>query len=448
MNFTDLIARKQAGLELSAKEIEAAVQSYSNGIIPDYQMAALLMAIYFRGMSYRETADLTRAMTNSGQKVDLCSIPGKKVDKHSTGGVGDKVSLIVAPIVASLGVPVPMISGRGLGHTGGTLDKLESIPGFRTDLSVEEFVRQLGDIGCALIGQTAHIVPADRKMYALRDVTCTVRSLPLITGSILSKKIAEGANALLLDVKFGCGALFPDLEEARKLAQHLIGIGTELGLEVRALLTDMNQPLGQAVGNWLEVVECSQILKGKVRPKDLVELCLAQSALMLIMGEKAPNYQSAYGLAEDALNSGKALAKFMEIARRQGGDMRYLENPSLYRQAACSRPILADSAGYIARLDALAIGQTAVRLGAGRRQKEDRIDCSAGIFLHRKVGDRVAKGDPLSTIYSASEEKINEILPDLVSSFKISDKPPPPRALILSMISPAGETAWPSATES
>ncbi|HEX7342925.1 MAG TPA: thymidine phosphorylase, partial [bacterium] len=373
---------------------------------------------------------------------------GKKVDKHSTGGVGDKASLIVAPIVASLGVPVPMISGRGLGHTGGTLDKLESIPGFRTDLSAEEFVRQLGDVGCALIGQTAHIVPADRKMYALRDATCTVQSLPLIVGSILSKKIAEGANALLLDVKFGRGALFPNLAEAGKLAQHLVGIGTELGLEVRALLSDMDQPLGMAVGNWLEVVECLQILNGEARPKDLVELSLAQSALMLVMGEKAQDYQSAYGLAENALNSGKALTKFMEIAQRQGADIRYLEKPSLYRQAGCSRTILTDSAGYIAKLDALAIGQAAVQLGAGRRQKEDRIDYSAGILLHHKVGDRVAKGYPLATVYSASEEIIRAILPDLVSSFKISDEPPPIRSLILSMISPAGETAWPLATES
>jgi len=445
MNFTDLIARKQAGQELSASEIEAAVQSYSNGIIPDYQMAALLMAIYFQGMSLRETADLTRAMINSGQKMDLTRVLGKKVDKHSTGGVGDKVSLIVAPIVASLGVPVPMISGHGLGHTGGTLDKLESIPGFRTDLSVDEFVRQVADIGCALIGQTADIVPADRKMYALRDVTSTVRSLPLIAGSILSKKVAEGADALLLDVKFGSGAVFSNLDDARKLAQHLVGIGTELGLEVRALLTDMDQPLGMAVGNWLEVVECVQVMKGEARPKDLVELSLAQSALMLMMGQKAQGYRSAYQLAEAALDSGKAWSKFAEITRRQGGDIRYLENPALYRKAGVSRTIKADKAGFIAKLEALAIGQAAVSLGAGRRQKEDRIDYTAGILLRCRIGDRVAQGDPIATIYSAGEEKIKAVMPALVAAFGISQEPPAPRPLILSMITPDGESIWPPA---
>ena len=443
MTFTDLITRKQAGQELSTAQIEAAVQSYSNGIIPDYQMAALLMAIYFQGMSLRETADLTRAMADSGQKVNLASILGKKVDKHSTGGVGDKVSLIVAPIVASLGVPVPMISGRGLGHTGGTLDKLESIPGFRTDLSVDEFVRQVADIGCALIGQTADIVPADRKMYALRDVTSTVRSLPLIAGSILSKKIAEGTNALLLDVKFGSGAVFSNLDDARKLAQHLVGIGTELGLEVRALLTDMDQPLGMAVGNWLEVVECAQVMKGEARPKDLVELSLAQAALMLMMGEKAQDYRSAYQMAEAALDSGKAWSRFVEITRRQGGDVSYLEKPARYRKAVFSQTITADEAGFITRLDALAIGQAAVSLGAGRRQKEDRIDYTAGILLHRKVGDEIAQGDPLATLHSASEEKIASVQPSLESAITISAQPPPLRPLILSVITSSGEFAWP-----
>jgi len=442
MTFANLIARKQAGLELSSAEIEDLIHGYTSGAVQDYQMSALLMAIYFQGMTFRETADLVKAMVASGQKVDLSLVPGRKVDKHSTGGVGDKISLIVAPIVASCGVPVPMISGRGLGHTGGTLDKLESIPGFTTHLTVDQFVRQVGEIGCALIGQTNEIVPADCKMYALRDVTSTVRSLPLIAGSILSKKIAEGADALLLDVKFGSGAIFVQLSDARKLALLLVAIGEELGLEVRALLTDMDQPLGQAVGNWLEVLECLQVMRGEARPTDLVEMSLAEAAIMLLLGGKASDYQAAHKMASDALTSGRAIDKFIQISRWQKADVRYLENPSLYRKAGCSRVIAASKGGYIGRVDALAIGHASVSLGAGRKQKEDRIDYTSGVFLHHKRGDKVDVGESLATLHAANAQKIESILPAVSAAFEISDTPPDPRPLIHSEITHSGEELW------
>jgi len=304
MNAREIIAKKQAGQELSAAQIEDFVMGYVKGSVPDYQMSALLMAIYFQGMSFRETADLVKIMTASGRQVNLEQVPKRKVDKHSTGGVGDKVSLVLAPIVAACGVPVPMISGRGLGHTGGTLDKLESIPGFTTSLTVEEFIQQVAEVGCALIGQTDEIVPADAKMYALRDVTATVGSIPLVAGSIMSKKIAEGINALLLDVKFGRGAIFPDIEKARQLAHHLVAIGAGVNLSVTALLTDMDQPLGRAVGNWIEVNECLKILRNQDDATDLQELCLTEAAIMLQLGEQTEDYRAARRLAEDALRSG------------------------------------------------------------------------------------------------------------------------------------------------
>ncbi|MFH1862604.1 MAG: thymidine phosphorylase, partial [bacterium] len=357
MNVCEIISKKQAAAELSTAEIEYLISGYTQGLIPDYQMAALLMTVYFKGMTFRETADLLRSMISSGKTVDLSSIPERKVDKHSTGGVGDKVSLIVAPIVAALGVPVPMISGRALGHSGGTLDKLESIPGFTTGLTIEQFVRQVQEIGCALIGQTEEIVPADRKIYALRDVTSTVRSIPLVTASIMSKKIAEGIDALLLDVKFGRGAFFPEITDARQLAKTLVSIGEMLGLEVCALLTDMDQPLGNAVGNWLEVRECLDIMRGADEARDLIEIALAESALMLIMGGKANHYSEAYHLAVQALETGKALAKFIEIAEHQQADVSYLIEPDKYRQSSCRLSVKAKRNGYITGLDALAIGE-------------------------------------------------------------------------------------------
>lgn len=442
IDIVDVLQRKQAGLELNTSEIRQVVREYTDGILPDYQVSALLMAIYFRGMSRRETADLVRAMVDSGEKADLSRIPGIKVDKHSTGGVGDKVSLIVAPLVASLGVPVPMISGRGLGHTGGTLDKLESIPGFRTNLTLAEFERQIAEIGCALIGQTEDIAPADRKLYALRDVTATVGSIPLITGSILSKKIAEGADALLLDVKFGRGAIFADLDDAQQLAENLVGIGGELGLKIHALLTDMDQPLGRTVGNWMEVVESLQILRGEGMAPDLQELCLTEAALMLMLGNQAENYHSARNLAAEALKSGKALRKFYEIAARQNADVDYLENPSRYPKPSCSRMILSRQNGFVTGINALAVGRAAVRLGVGRLRKEDTIDTNAGIFLFRKCGETVNEGEPLACVYASDEQKIDAVIPEISAAFTFSQTPPKTRPLIVSQITRQGEKPW------
>jgi pyrimidine-nucleoside phosphorylase len=443
VSAVDLISHKQAGVELSSDEIREMVMGYTTGEIPDYQMSAFLMAVYFRGMTKRETADLVHIMTRSGRTVDMSAIPGRKVDKHSTGGVGDKTSLVVAPLVAALGVPVPMMSGRGLGHTGGTLDKLESIPGFTVTLSPEETARQVQEIGCALIGQTDEIVPADRKMYALRDVTSTVKSNGLIAGSILSKKLAEGAQALLLDVKFGRGAIFSEVDEARNLARHLVDIGTEVGMEVIALLTDMDQPLGQAVGNWVEVRECVQLMRGETEAPDLKELCLVQAAFMLELGGKARDYQEGRQMAASGLNSGQAFDKFVQIARRQKADVRFLEKLELYPQAAASRVIEAPRGGYIVDLNALLIGQAAVKLGAGRLRQEDSVDCTAGIMLHHKRGDRVEKSQPLATIYASSEARLEAVLAVVSSAFSVADEPPLLRPLIISKITKNGEEMWP-----
>lgn len=442
MNPLEVIAKKQAGLELGTEEIAGIIEGYTLGSVPDYQMSALLMAIYFRGMNRRETVDLTRAMIASGRKANFDTLKDRKVDKHSTGGVGDKVSLIVAPIVASLGVPVPMISGRGLVHTGGTLDKLESIPGFSTALTIEEFVQQVKEIGCALIGQSQEIVPADQKLYALRDVTCTVRSIPLVAGSILSKKIAEGAEALLLDVKFGRGAFFPEQSQARELALTLVAIGEELGLEVRALLTDMNQPLGRAVGNWLEVWECLQVMTGQGDTPDLLELSLAEAALMLMLAGHAPDYTSAQKTASQALESGAAHKKFFEIVRRQKGDARFVEDPSGYPEASCIRTLSSEISGQVQELDARAVGRAAVELGAGRKHRDDDIDYSAGIILHKKRGDEVEQGESLATLYSSSDDKIEGVIPTIRNAYKIGKEPPKSKPLIVSEISNGGESPW------
>ncbi len=442
MNVVDLIAKKQAGGELDAAEIAFIVEGYTYSKIPDYQMAALLMAIYFRGMSRRETVDLVRTMVASGKTADHGSIPAVKVDKHSTGGVGDKVSLLVAPVVASLGIPVPMISGRGLGHTGGTLDKLESIPGFTTRLTLRQFERQVAEIGCALIGQTDEIVPADQKMYALRDVTGTVRSVPLIVSSILSKKIAEGVDALLLDVKFGRGAVYADLDDARELARNLVEIGEDLGLKIRALLTDMNQPLGRAVGNWLEVRECLEAMTGRADPGDLLEISIAEAALMLLLGSSADDYSAAEARAKDALDSGAAFDKFVEIARRQGADVRCLENPDIYPSAAAQKDLVSPESGFVCDIDAREIGLAAVDLGAGRRRKEDKISYTAGIILHKKHGEWVDKGEPLATLYADDADKITEVEPAVAAAFTLRAEEPPPRTLIVSQLTKEGEVPW------
>jgi pyrimidine-nucleoside phosphorylase len=442
MNILEVIAQKQGGNELDTATIEQVIERYTHGQIPDYQMAALLMAIFFQGMSRRETVDLAKAMVQSGETARHNGIPSRKVDKHSTGGVGDKTSLLIAPIVASLGVPVPMISGRGLGHTGGTLDKLESIPGFTTRLTLREFENQVEKVGCALIGQTDEIVPADQKMYALRDVTSTVRSVPLICGSILSKKVAEGIDALLLDVKFGRGAVYNNLGEARNLAQHLVTIGTALGLEIQALLTDMDQPLGLAVGNWLEVKECVQILIGEGGGEDLADLALTESALMLMLGEHAVDYERGRVKAEEALRSGKAYQKFIEIVRSQKADVSVIEDHSNYPAAAHQHVFSSSESGFIQDINALAIGVAAVALGAGRQRKEDKIDYTAGFEFHAKRGDFVEEGDPVVTIHAGSADRINRILPDVEGAILIGTDEPPERPLIVSLLTEECETSW------
>ncbi|MCX6638891.1 MAG: thymidine phosphorylase [bacterium] len=442
MHIIDIITRKQAGSELSHAEINWLIKEYISGRIPDYQMTALLMAIYFQGMSRRETVDLTLAMIASGSRADLSAIRRPKVDKHSTGGVGDKVSLLVAPIAASLGVAVPMISGRGLGHTGGTLDKLESIPGFTTNLSLDRFAEQIAAVGCALIGQSDEIVPADQKIYALRDVTGTVRSIPLITASILSKKVAEGAESLLLDVKFGRGAVFAEVEGARELAINLVAIGSELGMKVHALLTNMDQPLGCAVGNWLEVRECLDIMAGKPGSDDLRELSMVQAALMLQLAGKYASYTSARQAAEETLSSGRALEKFIEIARLQGANLSVLEKPDLYPQAEHCQTISAMTSGYVQDLNALAIGKAAIYLGAGRLRKEDDIDNTAGLILHKKRGDSVQAGDPIVTLYTSQEANFAESIPLATAAYQLGAQTPRRSPLILSEISEAGEKPW------
>ncbi|MBU0517704.1 thymidine phosphorylase [bacterium] len=442
MNTVSLIKKKQAGNSLTSEEVAYLVSGFARAEIPDYQMAAFLMATYFQGMSRAETVELTRAMIASGDSADLSSIAGIKVDKHSTGGVGDKVSLIVAPIAAACGVPVPMISGRGLGHTGGTLDKLESIPGFSTQMSMQEFEKQVAEIGCALIGQTDRIVPADRKMYALRDVTGTVQSIPLICGSILSKKVAEGIDALVLDVKYGHGAVYQEVDGARELAHNLVEIGEGLGLQVVALLTDMNQPLGNAIGNWLEVKECLDILKGSQSSPDLLELSLIISALMLKLGGISEDDQICRQTAEKAITDGSAFDKFVQICQQQGADVSFLNDPATYPSATAQVDFAAQQSGYLSEVNALVIGQAAVELGAGRKTKEDEIDYTAGIILHKKRGGRVEKGEPLLTICAQQKSLIDAVLPELKNAFQYVDAPLQPKPLILSMIDRNGENPW------
>ncbi|TKJ38419.1 thymidine phosphorylase [candidate division LCP-89 bacterium B3_LCP] len=442
MSVQNIIKKKRDGNELDPDEIRWAVDNYVSGEIPDYQMAALLMAICLKGMTQRETVNLTQAMIASGDQAEFGSSVGFRVDKHSTGGVGDKASLIIAPLVASLGVPVPMMSGRGLGHTGGTLDKLESIPGFQTDLNLHRFQRQVEEIGCAFIGQSEEIVPADRKLYALRDATGTVQSVPLICSSILSKKVAEGSNALLLDVKFGRGAVYQDISEARELAQNLVTIGENLGLKITALLTDMNQPLGRAVGNWIEVKECLDVLTGSEEPEDLVELSLSEAAMMIVLAGKAGDYSEARGIVQESFESGRGFDKFSEIVQWQNGDIGVIENYTEVPNAQYEFTMKAVSSGYINEVDALVIGQAAMNLGAGRMTKEDGIDHKAGIYLHKKRGDQVSSGDPLLSLYASTEEKLDAVVPDLESAFDICADPPEERPLILSKITTKGEERW------
>ncbi len=425
----ELIKAKRDGRSLSPGAIRDFVAGYTRGALPDYQMAAMCMAIFFRGLTPVELGAWVRAMLESGEVLDLSDIPGVKVDKHSTGGVGDKVSLCLAPLAAACGVPVPMISGRGLGHTGGTLDKLESIPGFRVDLSVEEYRRMVREVGACLIGQTATLVPADKKLYALRDVTATVESIPLIASSIMSKKLAEGLDALVLDVKVGSGAFMKNLEDARQLARTMIEIGAQMNRKVTAFITDMDQPLGEAVGNALEVAEAIAVLRGKA-PADLTEVTFELTAEMLILGKQAATEEEARAKLQQAVQRGSALGKLQEIVRWQGGDPRAVEDTSLLPRARAVADVRSDSEGFVTAIDAEAIGLAAMALGAGREKVESQIDPAVGIVLRRKVGDSVTARESLAQIHYNRAQGVEDLQTRVLRAFRVGPTAPEPRPLV------------------
>jgi len=425
----DVIRKKRDGRELSSAEIEYLVQGCTRGDIPDYQLSAWLMAVILRGMTRAETAALTDAMLHSGDVLDLSALPAKKVDKHSTGGVGDKTSLVLAPVAAAGGLLVPMISGRGLGHTGGTLDKLESIPGFNVNLPLPDFRRVLEKCGCAMIGQTAEIAPADRKLYALRDVTATVESPYLICASIMSKKLAEGIDALVLDVKTGSGAFMKEEKDAAFLAELMVETGERMGKKVVALITDMDQPLGLYAGNSLEVIEVLDVLRGG-GPEDLRELCFELSGWMFFLGGKAETVAQGKAMAEQLVNFGKALEKFREMVALQGGDARTVDHPELLPQAKHRLEVASPSSGYVTAINCEAVGTACVVLGGGREKKEDSVDPAVGVVLHRKVGDPVKAAEPLCTVHYNSEARGARAKEMLLASYQIGETLPPKRPLI------------------
>jgi len=434
MRTVDLIHRKRDGEELAAEEIQFLVDGYTRSDIPDYQMSAFLMAIFYSGMTDREVSAMTDSMVNSGTTVDLSSIPGIKVDKHSTGGVGDKTSLISSPLAAAAGVVVPMISGRALGHTGGTLDKLESIPGFRTDLSIEQFKTLLAEHKLAFIGQTPEVAPADGKLYSLRDATATVESIPLIATSIMSKKIAVGLDALVLDVKVGSGAFMKKQVEARRLAQMMVGIGRRLDKRVQALITDMNQPLGYAVGNALEIMEVSQTLQN-AGPADLTRLSLELAARMIFLGKITKTLDEARELAQSKLLDGSGYRKFKDVIAAQGGNPKVLDQFELLPNATGAQEITTQRGGYVSAIDAELIGQASSMIGAGRNTKEDSIDPAVGVILEVKVGQKIDSGSILCRIYHTSEEHLEAASELVEDAFKISNQPVDERDLILEVVS-------------
>ena len=440
MRAVDLIRKKRDSGEHSREEIEFLISGYTRGEIPDYQIAAWLMSAWIRGLSRAETTALTQAMLHSGEVLDLSSLPGKKVDKHSTGGVGDKTSLILAPIVAAGGLIVPMLSGRGLGHTGGTLDKLESIPGFNTNLSLKDFRRVLGECGMALIGQTAEIAPADKKIYALRDATSTVENTGLICASIMSKKLAEGLDALVLDVKTGSGAFMKREEDAVQLAELMVDAGQNMGKRMVALITDMNQPLGCAAGHANEIAECIEVLNGR-GPADVRELSVELSAWMFYLGEKTKTVEEGRKLAERMISSAEALEKFRQCIGLQGGDERVIDQPDLLPKAVCAVDVASSASGTIMTTNCERFGIALAMLGGGRETKEDRIDHAVGLEFHKRIGERVEKGEPLATIHYNSDAKLAEAKRMVAESFVIDQdsggqaKPPrPPKPLIRRII--------------
>jgi pyrimidine-nucleoside phosphorylase len=416
MRAVDLIRKKRDSGEHSREEIEFLISGYTRGEIPDYQIAAWLMSAWIRGLSRAETTALTQAMLHSGEVLDLSSLPGKKVDKHSTGGVGDKTSLILAPIVAAGGLIVPMLSGRGLGHTGGTLDKLESIPGFNTNLSLKDFRRVLGECGMALIGQTAEIAPADKKIYALRDATSTVENTGLICASIMSKKLAEGLDALVLDVKTGSGAFMRREEDAVRLAELMVDAGQNMGKQMVALITDMDQPLGRAAGHSNEIIECIEVLNGK-GPADVRELSVELSAWMFYLGEKTKSVEEGRKLAERMISNGEAREKFRQCIRLQGGDERVIDQPELLPKAASHADVTSNASGTITATNCEQFGIALAMLGGGRETKEDRIDHAVGLEFHKRIGERVEKGEPLATIHYNSDAKLAEARRMVAESF-------------------------------
>jgi pyrimidine-nucleoside phosphorylase len=433
MRPVDIIIKKRNGEELSASEISSFIQGFTNGDIPDYQVSAWAMAVLLKGMSARETADLTIALAESGDQLDLSSVVPFAVDKHSTGGVGDKTTLVVGPLVASCGVPVGKMSGRGLGFTGGTLDKMESIPGFNVSLSTEHFMKQLSEVGFVLAGQSADLAPADGKLYALRDVTGTVPSIPLIASSVMSKKIAGGAQAVVLDVKVGLGAFMATLEDARALAKRMVEIGDHADRQVIALISDMNQPLGCTVGNAIEVIEALDTLKGN-GPDDFKEHCLEVAGHMLHLAGKAGSYDTCRDSAAENLENGLALDKFRQMVAAQGGDVSFIEDPSLLPKASIQRAVNAPASGFVQELHAGKIGLAAMALGAGRAKKGDPVDHSVGIVLERKVGDRVESGECLFTVYAKSETDAAEVSERLLASTRVSPNPVEPLPLFYETI--------------
>ncbi|OIS57084.1 pyrimidine-nucleoside phosphorylase [Bacillus subtilis] len=427
MRMVDIIIKKQNGKELTTEEIQFFVNGYTDGSIPDYQASALAMAIFFQDMSDRERADLTMAMVNSGETIDLSAIEGIKVDKHSTGGVGDTTTLVLAPLVAALDVPVAKMSGRGLGHTGGTIDKLEAIDGFHVELTKDEFIKLVNRDKVAVIGQSGNLTPADKKLYALRDVTGTVNSIPLIASSIMSKKIAAGADAIVLDVKTGAGAFMKTEEDAAELAKAMVRIGNNVGRQTMAVISDMSQPLGFAIGNALEVKEAIDTLKGE-GPVDLHELVLTLGSQMVVLAKKADTLDEARAKLEEVMKNGKALEKFKDFLKNQGGDSSIVDDPSKLPQAAYQIDVPAKEAGVVSEIVADEIGVAAMLLGAGRATKEDEIDLAVGIMLRKKVGDKVEKDEPLVTLY-ANRENVDEVIAKVYDNIRLAAEAKAPKLI-------------------
>lgn len=440
-NTVSLIRKKRDSEILDSEEIEFLVREYTRDRIPDYQMSAFLMAAFLNGLSDTEATALTNSMLRSGKVLDLSDIPGMKVDKHSTGGVGDKLSMILAPIVASCGVAVPMISGRGLGHTGGTLDKLESIPGFSVDVSLERYYEILESQNLVLAGQTEEIAPADKRLYALRDVTATVESIPLIAGSIMSKKLAEGIDALVLDVKFGSGSFMPDQKRAMELAETLVAIGEQFGIQTIAYLTDMDQPLGFAIGNWLEVKESIDSLRGN-GPDDVMAVTHLLAGTMIYLGGQADSVAGGVEKSKEAVRDGSAWQKWFDLVKEQGGDTDLIMYPENYAETKFKKEVPATANGYVSAINAYEVGIASMELGAGRRVKEDNIDPAAGIVLRNKVGDIVSKGETIAQFYTNNSAMLEVSMEIFNGAVEISDTKPGYRQLVTHRIDKAGTRSW------